>query len=398
MDAISNPVVIIAGTRPEVIKLARVYHKFIQKNAPVEFWMTGQHLSLANGPAEFFDLKCDVKWKLLKAGQSSNELFSKLLNKLEAELVQKRPSVVVVQGDTTTALAGALAAFHLKIPIAHVEAGLRSGDINSPFPEEMNRRVIDLISTWRFPPTELSRSILLKEGHSHVSAPTGNTGIDALLWAREKIKKTGYWPEEVPIIPYGKKLILSTGHRRENLGEPLIKILRALGEEVQKRHDTILIHVAHPNPSANESAQSALGQLDGVHLVPALNYPDFVTLLDRASVVVSDSGGIQEEAPSFDLPVLITRDETERPEVLQCRGILVGTDPNRLKIALNYALQMERSKEGFIKTPFGDGFASERVVNEILSHLQRNPEAISKAIPLKSPPRITPYKEVDISL
>jgi UDP-N-acetylglucosamine 2-epimerase (non-hydrolysing) len=364
-----NPIVIIAGTRPEVIKLAPVYFAFKEKHVPVEFWLTGQHSTLAEGPAEFFGLDCAVRWTVLKTGQSSNELLSKLISNIDEELLKKTPSVVIIQGDTTTALAGAMAAFHRNIPIAHVEAGLRSGDMNSPFPEEMNRRVIDVIANWRFPPTELSRNLLIKEGYLNIAAATGNTGIDALYWARNKIRTSHYWPAGISPIPKGVKLILSTGHRRENLGEPLKRILCALGEEVQQRPETVLVHVAHPNPVANENAYQALGHLDRVQMVSALNYPDFVALLDRASVVVSDSGGIQEEAPSFGLPVIITRENTERPEVLECNGTLVGTDPVRLKTALHRALLMTRPTEDFLKTPFGDGFASNRIAEQVLFDL-----------------------------
>lgn len=369
MNNTSNPLVIIAGTRPEVIKLAPVFHAFEKRNVPVEFWMTGQHSTLAEGPADFFGLKSVVKWDVLKAGQSSNELLAKLLGKLDAELLSKKPAAVVVQGDTTTALAGAIAAFHRRIPIAHVEAGLRSGDLNAPFPEEMNRRVIDVMSDWRFPPTELSRSALVNEGYGRISKATGNTGIDALHWARQKIRESGYWPSSVAEIPKGVKLILSTGHRRENLGEPLRRILGALADEVQSRPDTILVHVAHPNPQARDNAQEALEKMERVFTLSALNYPDFVALLDRASVVVSDSGGIQEEAPSFGLPVLITREVTERPEVLDYNGTLVGTDPQRLRIALKHALELIRPEESMVKTPFGDGMASHRIVEEILFDL-----------------------------
>ncbi|MEO5970821.1 MAG: UDP-N-acetylglucosamine 2-epimerase (non-hydrolyzing) [Bdellovibrionia bacterium] len=370
MSKVINPIVVIAGTRPEVIKLATIYHSLQKQKVPVEFWMTGQHASLAKGPAEFFGLNSAVNWKVLKSGQSSNELLSKLIIKIDQEIVKKNPSAIIVQGDTTSALAGALAAFHRKIPIAHVEAGLRSGDLTSPFPEEMNRRVIDTIATWRFPPTALSRRLLIKEGHLNISEPTGNTGIDALYWARNKIRKTRHWPTHIQKLPDGMRLILSTGHRRENLGDPLKRILSALGEEVQNRPDTLLMHITHPNPVANQNAQHSLGHLQRVQTHSALNYPDFVALLDRASVVVSDSGGIQEEAPSFGLPVLITREVTERPEVLKCNGILVGTDPKRLKTALKNALLLKKSDKDFHKTPFGDGFASQRIVERILNDIK----------------------------
>jgi UDP-N-acetylglucosamine 2-epimerase len=368
----SKSFVIIAGTRPEVIKLAPVYRAFMEKKQNVQFWMTGQHQSLAMEPALFFELPISKQWSALRSGQSSNELLAKLVLQLDAEFEQQKPDVVIVQGDTTTALAGALSAFHRGIQVAHVEAGLRSGDLKAPFPEEMNRRVIDSFADWRFPPTQLSYDELKKEGHPRVSRPTGNTGIDALYWARDKVRASGYWPEGVPKIPAGMRLVLSTGHRRESLGEPLVRILRALGEEVQKRPDLMLLHVGHPNPVAAENAHSALAGFERVNILSALNYPGFVTLLDRAAVVVSDSGGVQEEAPSFGVPVLITRDVTERPEVLQCGGVLVGTDPRKLKAAFIHAIEQPKWEGDVKQTPFGDGRASVRICDEIL-------EALSKA-------------------
>ncbi len=375
MGRLLGPIVVIAGTRPEVIKLAPVFRELQERKIQSEFWMTGQHLELANEPAHFFEIHSAKKWRVLKSGQSSNQLFSKLMSKLDLELKKKEPSAVIVQGDTTTALAGALAAFHRNIPIAHVEAGLRSGDLGSPFPEEMNRRVIDTIADWRFPPTRLSYEELQKEGYPNIHEPTGNTGIDALYWARKKVRSLKYWPTQVPKLPAGSRLILSTGHRRENLGEPLSRILRTLALEIQKRKDLILFHVVHPNPVALESAKQALSGSERVHLLSPLNYPGFVTLLDQASAVVSDSGGIQEEAPSFGVPAIITRENTERPEVLTCGGTLVGTDPEKLREALNKALlndptHRDPSQTEIIHTPFGDGRASQRILNRIIEDLQ----------------------------
>lgn len=370
--------VIVAGTRPEVIKLAPVFKAFDEKGLSVQFWMTGQHLELAMEPAEFFELKIAQKWNVLKKGQSSNELLAKLVLHLDRQLEFDRPDVVIVQGDTTTALAGALAAFHRGIPVAHVEAGLRSGNLRAPFPEEMNRRAIDSFAEIRFPPTQLSYDALkAEEGHhplvsGHISAPTGNTGIDALYWARDKVRRSGYWPEGVPEIPKGMKLVLSTGHRRESLGQPLITVLRALGQEIHNHPDTMLIHVGHPNPAAAENARQALAGFDRVHQISALNYPGFVTLLDRASLIVSDSGGVQEEAPSFGVPLLITREVTERPEVLACGGILIGTDPQKLSAEFNRAIGQPKWNGNLKRTPFGDGRASLRIREGILNYL--NPE------------------------
>lgn len=363
-------IAIIGGTRPELIKVAPLYLELKRKEIECELWLTGQHESLAEAPIEFFGIQPSRQWKTLEQGQSSNVLLGKLLNRIDEAVTETKPLAIIVQGDTTSALAGALAAFHRRIPVAHVEAGLRTGDLSQPFPEEMNRRAIDAFADWLFPPTEASRSALIEEGRKKVMEPTGNTGIDALFWAREKLKKQNYWPKHIPRYDERMKLVLSTGHRRENLGQPLFQILRALGEEISRTPDTILYHVAHPNPEATENAMRALSGFERVHVVPPLDYPDFVTMLDHANVVVSDSGGVQEEAPSFSVRVLITRNVTERPEVLQCGGTLVGTDPDRLILELRNALKNHRrAGESFQVTPFGDGNASQRIIKKMLSDL-----------------------------
>jgi len=254
-----------------------------------------------------------------------------------------------------------------------VEAGLRTGDLSQPFPEEMNRKVIDAFAHWLFPPTELSRKNLLREGAVGIDPPTGNTGIDALFWARDKINRQGYWPDHIPhhgLYGSNSQVVLSTGHRRENLGEPLFQVLRTLAQVIEEDGNTVLYHVVHPNPLATQIASEALQGKKRVHLIPALDYPDFVCLLDQADIVVSDSGGVQEEAPSFAVKVLITRNVTERPEVLECGGELVGTDPSVIRERLKQALKNPRKKGNSNNvTPFGDGNASSRIASRILNDL-----------------------------
>jgi UDP-N-acetylglucosamine 2-epimerase len=366
-------IAIIAGTRPELIKVAPLYLELMRRNYPVELWLTGQHESLAEAPVEFFGIQPSRQWKTLEQGQSSNQLLAKLLGHVDRAIQETEPKAVLVQGDTTSALAGAIAAFHRRVPVAHVEAGLRTGDLTQPFPEEMNRRVIDAFADWMFPPTNEARNALLREGHRTVLEPTGNTGIDALFWARNKLRSENYWPAHLPPHVPGTRIILSTGHRRENLGEPLFRVLRALAEEVSQLPDVVLYHVAHPNPEANRSAVNALQGFDRVYVVPALGYPDFVTLLDRASLVVTDSGGVQEEAPSFSIPILITREVTERPEVLGCGGRLVGTNPLRLVEEFRLALQPNKQKQEDSQiTPFGDGKASQRIIQKMIDDISNN--------------------------
>jgi len=367
-----RPIAIIAGTRPELIKLAPVYREFLKRRVPIQLWLTGQHTSLSEAPIEFFGLKPDLQWDVLRPGQSQNVLLAKLLGHLDEAITRVNPAAILVQGDTTSALAGGVAGFHRQIPVAHVEAGLRTGDLAAPFPEEMNRRVIDSFARWLFAPTVGAARTLKREGHRKLLQPTGNTGIDALLWAREKIRSTEYWPAQIPKLEDGQRLILSTGHRRENLGEPMKRILTALGRQIKKHPDLVLIHANHPNPAATQSAAVAFKGIDRVYQVPALSYPDFVALLDRAALVVSDSGGIQEEAPSFGVPVLITREVTERPEVLKAGGRLVGTDPVKFVREFERVLKLKKpSRSGLIRSPFGDGRASSRIVNQILKDLKR---------------------------
>ena len=361
-------IVIVAGTRPELIKVAPLYLELKHARSPVELWLTGQHESLAEAPIQFFGIQVARQWKTLEPGQSSNVLLAKLLMHMDEALKQTKPRAVIVQGDTTSALAGALAAFHRKIPIAHVEAGLRTGDLKQPFPEEMNRRAIDSFADWLFPPTEIAEKALYSEGHTRVERPTGNTGIDALFWAQEKVLREGSWPQDLPRPPVGTRIILSTGHRHENLGAPLFR--RALGEEVDRTPGVQLYHSAHPNPEATRIAVDALHGFKNVKVIPPLGYPEFVSLLNSAAVVVSDSGGIQEEAPSIRMPILITREVTERPEVLSCGGVLVGSNPEliqqELRRILAHKSPLDRSPQ---VTPFGDGRASQRIIRKIFQDL-----------------------------
>lgn len=366
-------IVMVAGTRPELIKIAPVYLELKKINIPVELWMTGQHDSLVQAPLQFFDIKPSKQWKTLEPGQSSTFLLARLLKHLDEALFEVRPRAVIVQGDTTSALAGALAAFHRKIPIAHIEAGLRTGQLSQPFPEEMNRRVIDSFSNWLFAPTEGARNALIAEGHSNLPDPTGNTGIDALIWARDRIQRENRWPINLPRLGSEERLVLSTGHRSESLGSALYGWLHAIGSEVEQSSNVVLYHCAHPNPEATRNACEALQGFKKSRVIPSLNYPDFVALLSSAAVIISDSGGLQEEAPSFMLPLLITREVTERPETLLCGSVLVGTDPERVVAELRKVLRLKQVHfSAFQKTPFGDGQARYPIIHKILKDLGSN--------------------------
>jgi UDP-N-acetylglucosamine 2-epimerase (non-hydrolysing) len=364
-----RPIVLVAGTRPEVIKLAAVFRAFEQVGAPVELWLTEQHRHLADEQVRFFDLPVSRRLDCQRQDQGPSALLARLLQNLDAAMVETRPAAVVVQGDTTSALAGALAAFHLRVPVAHIEAGLRSGTLEEPFPEEMNRRAIDSMATWHFPPTPAAARALEAEGHDDVPLPTGNTGIDALHWAVQRTRSLDYWPSVLTKPDPNVRLVLSTGHRRESLGSAQRQVLHALGSFVEARSDLQLVHITHPNPQATADATASLGGRRGVTVIDPVDYPSLVALLDRASLIVTDSGGLQEEAPSFGIPILVTRNVTERAEVLECGGVLVGTNPALLTERLRSAFAEQQrpiKRHQLLATPFGDGHASERIAAHVI--------------------------------
>jgi len=372
-------VAIVVGTRPEVIKLAPVVLALRQSHelAPVVI-STGQHRTMLDQALEVFGIAPDIDLGLMAPGQTLEELTARALVKMKETLAAVAPSWVVVQGDTTTALAAAMASFYARVPVAHVEAGLRSGDLSSPFPEEMNRRMIDQIADLLLAPTRGAADHLLGEGFApsriHV---TGNTVVDALHAVRERIRLR---PVAIPGLPEekvaGKRIVLCTAHRRESFGAPLLDMLKALRQIARDNPDVLLVYPVHLNPNVDGPARSILGGEERVLLLPPLGYLEFVALLERSHLVLTDSGGVQEEAPSFGKPILVMRDVTERPEGVAA-GVarLVGTSGPTI---YREAMQLLRDPAAYramatAVNPYGDGHAARRSVQALAHYFGLGP-------------------------
>jgi UDP-N-acetylglucosamine 2-epimerase len=365
-------VLFVFGTRPEAIKLAPVVRELSsRRNFHCRICVTGQHREMLTQVLDLFDLRPDWNLELMRPDQDLAYLTGAALSGVSGVLASFRPDRVIVQGDTTTTFAAALAAFYHRIPVAHVEAGLRTDNIYAPWPEEVNRRLVTHIADLHFAPTERGRDNLLREGIGRERVlVTGNTGIDALLWvsalldARPELRSR--CAALLPRHFEGKHLILMTGHRRESFGGGLARIFSAAAR-IAQRPDVAIVFPVHPNPNVRRAIQPLCGR-SNILLIDPVDYPELVFLLKRCHVVVTDSGGIQEEAPSFGKPVLVTRDTTERPEAMEL-GLakLVGTDERRLFEELSALLddleayrQMSRAAN-----PYGDGTASARIADRL---------------------------------
>lgn len=368
-------VMIVFGTRPEAIKMAPVVKKFqSHKTIQTVVCVTGQHRSMLDQVLSIFDIVPDIDLDIMQPGQTLTDITVNVLRGMEEVLKRERPDVLLVHGDTTTAMASALAAFYQQIPVGHVEAGLRTRDIHRPWPEEMNRCVIDVVGRWLFAPTDLSRQALLDErvAPERISV-TGNTVIDALLMAAEAIRskpeRQDSFARQFEFLDPSKRLILVTGHRRENFGDGLRRMCEALAS-LASRGDVQIVYPVHLNQNVQEAARKTLSGVDDVHLIDPLEYLPFIYLMERAHLIVTDSGGIQEEAPSLGKPVLVTRDVTERPEAVAAgTARLVGTDPDRIVREATLLLDSEEEylRVSQIKNPYGDGTASDRIL-EIISN------------------------------
>ncbi len=357
----------ILGTRPEAIKLAPVI-RLLNSTPDVEqqVLVTGQHNELLQQPLDLFGIRPTRDLKVMQENQQLAALTSRLLTEVEQDLSKYRPDWVLVQGDTTTAMAAALAAYYLRIPVAHVEAGLRTGDRFNPFPEEINRLFVDHLSQLHFAPTERARQNLLREGLEpstiHV---TGNTGIDALL---EIASRDGV-PLPTSIDEPGQPLLLVTAHRRENFGPALMNICQALRALVLRNPDVHVLYVLHPNPNVTGPVRKAIGHIPRLNFVAAVGYAQFTHLMKRSYLILTDSGGIQEEAPSLGKPVLVLRARTERVEAIEAgTAKLVGTNSNRIveeaELLLRQPALYERMAHA--PNPYGDGHAAERIVRILL--------------------------------
>ena len=369
-------IMLVFGTRPEAIKMAPLVKEF-QKH-PKDFetivCVTAQHREMLDQVLNLFEIVPNYDLDIMKPGQTLYEVTSNILLGLQGVLEESKPDVVLVHGDTTTTLATSLAAFYQQIAVGHVEAGLRTNNIYSPWPEEGNRQVTGRLSTYHFAPTEVSGANLLKENVDISNMiVTGNTVIDALLTVVSKIEsdsklssalfenisQKGYVPNE------SKRLILVTGHRRENFGQGFLNICSALKELALKYPDVDIVYPVHLNPNVQKPVNEILSDVDNVFLIAPLDYEPFVYLMSRSYFILTDSGGIQEEAPSLGKPVLVMRDTTERPEALEAGTVkLVGTDTKKIIKECRTLLDDEKAYQAMSKShnPYGDGKACERIV------------------------------------
>jgi UDP-N-acetylglucosamine 2-epimerase (non-hydrolysing) len=360
----------IFGTRPEAIKMAPLVLALDKDPAfDSRVCVTAQHRQMLDQVLDLFEITPDFDLDIMQPDQDLFDVTSKVLLGIRDVLKKEQPDMVLVQGDTTTCFAGALAAFYQHIPVGHLEAGLRTGNISAPFPEEANRAMTSRIAKLHFAPTELSRQNLLDEKipSQHINV-TGNSVIDALLWVREKVSSKQAWPEifgsAEPIINSGQPYVLITGHRRENFGQGFQNLCDAIATLAKKHPEIHFIYPVHLNPNVQEPVFSLLKNRSNIHLIEPLDYAPFVYAMDRAYLILTDSGGVQEEAPSLGKPVLVMRETTERPEAVDAGTvILVGTNKERI-IAETERLLTD--KEQYIQmsklhNPYGDGKTANRI-------------------------------------
>lgn len=360
----------VLGTRPEAIKMAPVIAELARRSeVDSRVCVTAQHRELLDPLLDLFGIHPDWDLNLMKANQTLFDVTLSALSGLRSVLENWRPDIVLVQGDTTTAFVGGLAAFYLRVPVGHVEAGLRTGRKDSPFPEEANRRLVDVLSDLYFAPTERAKGHLLAEGVSerkiHV---TGNTVVDALLMTLERAPGANSPIDGIPRID--RRMLLVTGHRRESHGEGLKNICYALRDIVNREPEIEVVYSVHPNPNVRKPVHNILGEHERIHLVEPLDYLPFACLMRQAYVILTDSGGIQEEAPSLSKPVLVMRETTERPELIEAgAGKLVGVSRERI---VTETIRLLHSSDEYRKmadapNPFGDGMAGQRIVDAVLN-------------------------------
>lgn len=362
-------IMLIFGTRPEAIKMCPLVNELKKKdNLETVVCVTGQHREMLNQVLEAFQVIPDYDLSIMKDKQTLFDVTINILDKIKSVLEMVNPDVVLVHGDTSTSFVTALACFYMQIPVGHVEAGLRTYDIYSPFPEEFNRQAVGIIAKYNFAPTEISKQNLLNEGKDANNIfVTGNTAIDAL-----KITvKDNYTHPELEWAN-GSRLIMLTAHRRENFGEPMHQMFRAINRIVSEYEDVKVIYPIHMNPIVRQAAQEELASCDRIHIIEPLEVIDFHNFLARSYMILTDSGGIQEEAPSLGKPVLVMRDTTERPEGIKAGTLkLVGTDENN--IYKNFKLLLENEDEykkmAHASNPYGDGNACKRIVKILMESM-----------------------------
>lgn len=367
-------ILLVFGTRPEAIKMAPVVKTLRADSAfEIKVCVTAQHREMLDQVLTLFDIKPDFDLNLMKPAQDLYDITSGVLLGLKSVLLQWRPDAVLVHGDTSTTFAASLAAFYQRIPVGHVEAGLRTGNLYSPWPEEANRKLTTALAQWHFAPTPTSRANLLKEGVAASSIHvTGNTVIDALLQVREKIVSSlpmrQQFDRAFSFLDASRRLVLVTGHRRENFGDGFERICQALARIAREQADVQLVYPVHLNPQVQEPVKRLLGTIENVYLIEPQDYLPFVYLMDKSTLILTDSGGIQEEAPSLGKPVLVMRDTTERPEAVDAGTVkLVGTDAQKIASEAGTLLKDPQAYNAmaFAHNPYGDGRACERIAQAL---------------------------------
>ncbi|AGE88059.1 UDP-N-acetylglucosamine 2-epimerase (non-hydrolyzing) [Cronobacter sakazakii] len=367
-------VLTVFGTRPEAIKMAPLVHALAQDPAfDTRVCVTAQHRQMLDQVLHLFSIVPDYDLNIMKPGQGLTEITCRILEGLKPILTEFRPDVVLVHGDTTTTIATSLAAFYQRIPVGHVEAGLRTGDLYSPWPEEANRTLTGHLAMYHFAPTELSRQNLLRENIPDARIfVTGNTVIDALIAVRDRVMADEplrlRLETQYPFLDGDKKMILVTGHRRESFGEGFEQICRALADIAAQNRDVQIVYPVHLNPNVTEPVNRILGHIDNIVLIEPQEYLPFVWLMNHAWLILTDSGGIQEEAPSLGKPVLVMRETTERPEAVEAGTVrLVGTDTQRIVAEVTRLLHDEAAYQAMshAHNPYGDGQACERILHAL---------------------------------
>lgn len=368
-------IAVIMGTRPEAIKLAPVVLAFQRDGRdPVRVCVTGQHREMVDGLLPLFGVTPDADLNLMQPGQSLNTLASRATAALDAWYETEKPELILVQGDTTTAFVAAQTAYYRQIPVAHVEAGLRTGDLYAPWPEEGNRKLIAQLAALHFAPTESARQNLERENITRGVHVVGNTGIDALLFAREKIKanppRIVTLPEDLQPGASGRRVVLITGHRREHFGDGMEELCGAIRELAAQFPDTVFVYPVHLNPNVREPVERLLrGDAPrNILLLEPLRYLDFVALMERSALILTDSGGVQEEAPSLGKRVIVFREKTERPEAVAA-GTAIVVGPRKDAIVSACAKELKSSATPAIQNPYGDGQSSPRIVDACFKFL-----------------------------
>ncbi len=365
-------ILFILGTRPEAIKMAPIIQE-CRKNfnkIEVKICLTGQHKEMLQQVLDFFDITADFDLSLMTHNQTLFDITANALKGIEQVLNNYHPDIILVQGDTTTAMTGALSGYYKKIKVGHIEAGLRSGNIYAPFPEEVNRRIVSTMCTYHFAPTQMAKENLAKENYTENVFITGNTVIDALLWGVKKVRSSETIKSEFAFLDMSKRMILVTAHRRESFGKAFENICDALLQIAIANPDIEIVYPVHLNPNVQEVVYNRLSGQKNIHLIKPVGYPQLLWLMDSSYLVITDSGGIQEEAPSLGKPVLVMRDVTERQEGIHAgTAVLVGTEKERIRKAAQKLLDDRTAYEAMAKAanPYGDGTSAQQIVSLLLN-------------------------------